>query len=168
MLKGGDIVVAVGDPGDRTGLGALCPALRRAPHLVEGSGFAILTFLIMLEARMPHFPFVPGPAKYEAASAWGSPGSLSAPIPREKGCWPEGTGQRGAHPGWVAIISISSVKRSEGGSSRCGSAVMNTTRIYEDASLIPGLAQWVKDRHCHELWCGLQTRLGSRVAVTVV
>ena len=50
-------------------------------------------------------------------------------------------------------------------SSRCGSAVMNLTSIYEDVGLIPGLAQWVKDLHFHGLWYRLQTQLGSCIAV---
>ena len=29
----------------------------------------------------------------------------------------------------------------------------NPTRNHEVVGLIPGLVQWVKDRHCHELWC---------------
>ena len=46
--------------------------------------------------------------------------------------------------------------------------VTNPTRNREVAGSIPGLAQWVGDRRCRELWCRLQTGLRSGVAVAVV
>ena len=43
------------------------------------------------------------------------------------------------------------------GSSHCGAAETNPTSIYEDADLIPGLAQWAGIRCYPELWYSLQT-----------
>ena len=43
----------------------------------------------------------------------------------------------------------------------------NPTRNHEVAGSVPALAQWVDDPRCRELWCRLQTRLGSRVAVAL-
>ena len=39
--------------------------------------------------------------------------------------------------------------------------------IHGDMGSIPGLTQWVRIQHCHELLCSSQTWLGSGVAVAV-
>jgi len=52
-------------------------------------------------------------------------------------------------------------------SSHRGAAEMNLTRNDEVSGSIPGLTQWVKDRHCCELWCRLQTWPGSGLAVAL-
>ena len=39
---------------------------------------------------------------------------------------------------------------------------------HEVTGSIPGLAQWLRIRHCHELWYRLQTQLRSSVTVAVV
>ena len=52
-------------------------------------------------------------------------------------------------------------------SSHCGSVEVNLTSIHEDTGSIPGPVQWVEEWHCCELWCRLQTWLGSHVTVAV-
>ena len=44
----------------------------------------------------------------------------------------------------------------------------NPTSIHKNTGLIPGLAQGLRIPCCHELWCGLQMRLGTHVAVALV
>ena len=44
----------------------------------------------------------------------------------------------------------------------------NPTRNHEVGGSIPGLAQGLRIWHCHELWCRLQTQLGSCIAAALV
>ena len=44
----------------------------------------------------------------------------------------------------------------------------NLTRNHEVMGSIPGIAQWVGDPRCRELWRRLQMQLGSRIAVALV
>ena len=42
--------------------------------------------------------------------------------------------------------------------------VKNWTSIHDVTGLIPGLAQWVKNQCCYEVWCRSQTQLRSGIA----
>ena len=59
------------------------------------------------------------------------------------------------------------LKKQERWSCHHGSAEANLTSIHEDATSIPGLAQGLRIRHCHELRWRLQRWLGFDVAVAV-
>jgi len=45
--------------------------------------------------------------------------------------------------------------------------VINPASIHEDAVLISGLLRGLRIQCCRELWCRLQARLGSCIAVAV-
>ena len=66
------------------------------------------------------------------------------------------------------LTSLLNFLKNKTRSSHCSSAVMNLTNTHEDADSIPGsLSRW-RIHRCHELWCRLQTWLGSCIAVAVV
>ena len=48
---------------------------------------------------------------------------------------------------------FSTIKNDQSRRSRCDSAAMNPTSIREDAGLIPGPEEWVKDLVLLWLWC---------------
>ena len=72
----------------------------------------------------------------------------------------------------MLLLEMNTLKLYSLGSSRHGAAETNPTRNHEVAGLIPGLnlasLSGLRIRRCPELWCRLQTRLGSRVAVALV
>ena len=49
-----------------------------------------------------------------------------------------------------------------------GTAETNPTRNHKVADSVPGLVSRLRIWHCHKLWCRLQTRLGSLIAVAAV
>ena len=69
--------------------------------------------------------------------------------------------------GYQSVVDLH-VKFNSSGGSCCGSALTNPARIHEDTGSIPGLFQWLRIWHYHELWYSLQMQLGSGIAMAMV
>ena len=67
---------------------------------------------------------------------------------------------------WAGHHPSNKLKRQKSWSSHHGSAETNLTGNHELVGLIPGLSE-LRIRHCHKLWCRLQKKLGSGIAIAV-
>ena len=71
-------------------------------------------------------------------------------------------------PGMGMSLAHSTDGKRPSGTFCCGTVVTNPISIHEDVGSIPGLFCWLRTQRCCELWCRLQMRLRSHVAVAVV
>ena len=65
------------------------------------------------------------------------------------------------------MFGVSRLKEKINGVPIVDQRVKNLTSIHEDAGLTPGLTQWLRILHYHELQCRSQVQLGSGMAVAL-